>query len=141
MPPLVSIITVNYRQAQITCDFLDSLREIQYPHYEVLLVDNGLLADESDKFRQHHPHVRVINSPDNLGFAGGNNLAIREAAGDYILLINNDTIVPPDFLEPLVRVLETHSKAGMVSPKIYFYDEPRMLQYAGTEPQHSCARG
>ena len=103
MPPLVSIITVNYRQAQITCDFLDSLREIQYPHYEVLLVDNGLLEDESDKFRQHHPRVRVINSADNLGFAGGNNLAIREAAGDYILLINNDTIVPPDFLNPLVE--------------------------------------
>lgn len=131
MPPLVSIITVNYRQAQITCDFLDSLREIHYPHYEVLLVDNGMLEDESDKFRQHHPRVRVINSVDNLGFAGGNNLAIREALGDYILLINNDTIVPADFLESLVQVLETHPKAGMVSPKIYFYDEPQVLQYAG----------
>lgn len=131
MPPLVSIITVNFRQAKITCDFLDSLRAINYTHYEVLLVDNGMLEDERERFHQHLPAVQVINSEDNLGFAGGNNLAIQQASGEYLLLINNDTIVPPDFLGPLVQVLEENPRAGMVSPKIYFYDQPNMLQYAG----------
>ena len=132
MHPLVSIITVNYRQAEITCDFLDSLKAIHYPNFELLLVDNGLLTDETARFHRHFPAAKVINSPANLGFAGGNNLALRQAAGRYILLINNDTLVPPDFLGPLVAVLEEHPRAGMVSPKIYFHDDPEKLQYAGT---------
>lgn len=131
MPPLVSIVTINYRQAEITCDFLDSLRAIDYSTYELLLVDNGLLKDETERFHQHLPAAKVINSEANLGFAGGNNLALRQAKGKYLLLINNDTIVPPNFLGPLVQVLEDHAQAGMVSPKIYFYDQPKMLQYAG----------
>lgn len=132
MEPLVSIITVNFRQAAVTCDFLDSLQEASYPNYELLLVDNGMLKDERARFERHHPTVRVIPSPENLGFAGGNNLAIRQAKGKYLLLINNDTLVPPGFLEPMVAVMEADQQVGMVSPKIYYYDQPNMLQYAGT---------
>lgn len=129
--PLVSIITINYRQAQITCDLLDSLRGVQAPSYEILLVDNGMLQDESALFKHHHPDVHVLKVIENLGFAGGNNLAIQQAKGDYVLLLNNDTIVPPGFLKPMVELMEDQPNIGIVSPKIYFYDTPNMLQYAG----------
>lgn len=130
--PLVSIIIINYQQAQITCDLLDSLCDIHYTHYELLLVDNGLLKDSTARYQRHHPHVKVINSKENRGFAGGNNLAIKQAKGDYILLLNNDTIVPANFLNPMVQLMEDQAKTGIVSPKIYFYDAPNTLQYAGT---------
>jgi GT2 family glycosyltransferase len=131
MKPLVSIITVNFRDKLVTTDLLDSLRQISYDNIELLLVDNGMLSDERAHFEAHFPGVKVINSRENLGFAGGNNLAIAQAKGDYVLLLNNDTIVPADFLQPLVRLLEDNPRIGIVSPKIYYYDEPNRLQYAG----------
>lgn len=128
----VSIITINYRQAQITCDLLDSLADIHYAHYETLLVDNGMEQDATSRYQQHLPTVKVINSAQNLGFAGANNLAIQQAKGDYILLLNNDTIVPKHFLAPMVALMEKRPEVGILSPKIYYYDQPNTLQYAGT---------
>lgn len=132
--PLVSIVTVNYRQAQMTCDLLRSLSQVTYPALEVVLVDNGYEEDHHDLFVRHLPGLVLLKSRENLGFAGGTNLGIRQASGKYILLLNNDTVVPPGFLEPLVEVLEQHPDAGMVSPKIYYYDQPDVIQYAGTTP-------
>lgn len=129
--PLVSIITVNFRQAAVTCDLLDSLQGVSYPNFEVILVDNGSISDETDRFLQYYPQANVIVSSANLGFSGGNNLGFSRAKGKYILLLNNDTIVPPDFLDPLVELLEQKEEVGIVSPRIYFYDEPDVLQYAG----------
>lgn len=134
--PLVSVIAVNFRQAALTFDFLDSLRKITYKPVEAWLVDNGCLEDKSEDFRSHFKALEVLISRENLGFAGGNNLAIRQAKGQYILLINNDTLVPPDFLEPMVRVMEEHKEIGIVSPKIYYADAPNTLQYAGIDGIH-----
>lgn len=129
--PRVSIITINFRQAEVTCDLLDSLRKVSYPNLEVIIVDNGSLKDETQHFLKHYPSASVIVSEDNLGFSGGNNLGFKQATGDYILLLNNDTIVPPGFLEPMVELLEKNDSAGVVSPRIYFYEQPDVLQYAG----------
>ncbi len=134
--PLVSVVSVNYRQEAITCDMLDSLRQILYPNYEVIVVDNGSNADQSALFRQHHPEVQVLRSSENLGFAGGTNLGIRHSKGEYILLLNNDTIVPPDFMAPMVEVLEQEERAGITSPKIFYYDQPDVIQYAGATSIH-----
>lgn len=129
--PLVSIITVNFRQAKVTCDLLDSLTAVSYPNFEVILVDNGSIKDETSLFLTHYPEANVVVSTANLGFSGGNNLGFEHAKGKYVLLLNNDTIVPPDFLQPLVKLLEDHPKIGIVSPRIYFYDQPNVFQYAG----------
>lgn len=131
-PPLVSIITVNFRQAAITCAMLDTLRAASYPRMEVLVADNGQVADESARFSRHYPGVKVVATAQNLGFAGGNNLALAEAQGDYILLLNNDTLVPPYFLQPMVQAMEDAPRVGIVSPKIYYHDAPGVLQFAGT---------
>jgi len=129
--PLVSIITVNYNQSQVTMELLDSLKKITYPEVEIIVIDNGSPSDNPQIIKDHFPETQLITSDKNLGFAGGNNLGIKASKGDYLLFINNDTEVPPGFLEPLVELLENDRKIGMVSPKIKFHWNPEIVQYAG----------
>ncbi len=132
--PMVSIISVNYNQPGVTIDMLNSLQQISYPNYEVIVVDNGSSGDDHKLFTEKFPKTRVIRSEENLGFAGGNNLGVREAKGNYLLFLNNDTEVEPGFLEPLVKVFQTEEHVGMASPKIVYYDSPgqKTIQYAGS---------
>lgn len=129
--PLVSIISVNYNQSAVTLDMLASLQRITYPNTEVIIIDNGSPDDNPDVIKERYPHIHLIKSRENLGFAGGNNLGIRASSGDYLLLLNNDTEVDPGFLEPLVNKLRENNDIGAVSPKIYFTHTPGMLQYTG----------
>ena len=135
--PLVSSITVNYNQTQVTLELLASLRQITYPDFEVIVVDNASREDPSPAIRAEFSEVKVIVSSENLGFAGGNNLALSEAKGKYLLYLNNDTEVSPDFLEPLVKTMEDNPKIGVCSPKIRFFYKPNTIQYAGSSPLHS----
>ncbi len=129
--PLVSVITVNYNQSQVTVDMLASLRNISYPNVEIIVVDNASPNDNPDSIKVAYPEIILIKSPENLGFAGGNNLGIEKSNGDYLLFINNDTEVPKGFLEPLVEFYQSHPDAGMISPKIRYHHTPEMIQYAG----------
>ncbi|MDP3451599.1 MAG: glycosyltransferase family 2 protein [Bacteroidales bacterium] len=129
--PLVSIITVNYNQSAVTSSLLNSLRAITYPLYEIIVVDNCSPNDNPDVLKESFPEITLIKTEENLGFAGGNNVGIKASKGEYIMLINNDTEVPSGFLEPLVELLEGDSSIGMVSPKIKFYWDPSIIQYAG----------
>ena len=131
MHPLVSIVTLNWNQAAVTCALLDSLAEVTYPRTEVIVVDNGSATDDVALLAAHPSSPRLVRCATNLGFTGGNNLGIRHAHGDYVLLLNNDTEVEPDFLEPLVAALEADPGIGAASPKIRYYDEPGRIQYAG----------
>ena len=86
---LVSIITVNYNQSAVTRELLMSLRKISYPKVEILVVDNGSPDDKPELLKEEFPEIDLITSKKNLGFAGGNNLAVEKAKGDYCLFINN----------------------------------------------------
>jgi len=132
--PLVSIITINYEHPDVTCELLKSLRHITYPNVEIIVVDNASVKDDPSIISQLYPEVVFIQSKENLGFAGGNNLGVRQAKGEYILLLNNDTEVDPDFLEPLVGKLLSDPGIGAVSPKIRFFYAPKTIQYAGITP-------
>ena len=132
--PLVSIVTINYEHPEVTCALLKSLRQITYPNIEVIVVDNASVKDDPAIIHQSYPEIVFIQSKENLGFAGGNNLGIRQAKGEYILLLNNDTEVDPGFIEPLLRKLKSDPKIGAVSPKIRFYHTPDTIQYAGYNP-------
>lgn len=129
--PLVSIVSVNYNQPEATLDMLDSLSKLTYPNFEVIVVDNASTSGDISIIKKHHPGVQLIISDENLGFAGGNNLGIKASKGDYIMLLNNDTVVDPGFLEPLVHKFLSEPEAGAVSPKIIFHHTPGMIQYAG----------
>ncbi len=112
--PLVSIITVNYNGLVYTRDFLKSLRAISYTNIEIFVVDNAS-SQSIDPLKTEFPEVIFIESKVNLGFAGGNNLAVLQAKGKYCLLLNNDTELDPHFLEPLVQLMESNSAIGICS--------------------------
>lgn len=130
--PLVSVISVNYNQAQLTCDMVASLLQTTYPRLEIIVVDNASPTDNPDQITERYPEVKLIKSAKNLGFAGGNNLGIIEAQGEYLLFLNNDTEVAPGFLEPLVQLFEQNPQVGIASPKIIFYGTDNVIQYAGS---------
>lgn len=132
--PLVSVITINYEHPDVTCALLESLRHITYPNIEIIVVDNASQKDDPAMISQLYPEVVFIQSKENLGFAGGNNLGIRQAKGEYILLLNNDTEVDTGFIEPLVDKLKSDSNNGAVSPKIRFFYSSDTIQYAGITP-------
>ncbi len=129
--PLVSVISVNYNNPEVTGELVESLRLISYPNIEIIIVDNGSVKGNIDLLKVQFPEIILIKSNKNLGFAGGNNLGILQSKGEFILLLNNDTVVDAGFLEPLVNKCLLDPTIGVVSPKIYFYYTPDILQYTG----------
>ena len=139
--PRVAIIILNWNGAEDTLECLGSLKKVTYPDFEVVVVDNGSEGDDVKTLRQSfEDYARIIGNDRNYGFAEGNNIGIRYALNAfdpaYVLLLNNDMVVAPDFLSQLVRVAEGEDKVGIVGPKVYYYDfEGRkdVLWYAGGE--------
>ena len=88
----ISIVTVNFNQPQATIELLQSIK-LHYPleNLDIVLVDNGSSVDNETAFKACYPGINYIRSEINLGFAGGNNLGISKATGDYLFLVNNDT--------------------------------------------------
>ncbi|HYG00991.1 MAG TPA: glycosyltransferase family 2 protein [Chryseosolibacter sp.] len=130
--PLVSIITINFNQLHHTVELLKSLERVTYPNFEVIVVDNCSNVNPENEIKDRFPTVKVICSETNLGFAGGNNLGIAEAKGEYLLFLNNDTEVDPGFLQPLVELFEENPNAGAASSKIIFHNSDNIIQYAGS---------
>jgi GT2 family glycosyltransferase len=133
--PSVKIITLNWNGLQDTREFLLSLKKISYTDYSVDVIDNNSSNDDGEKLKcEFGGYINVVELKKNLGFAGGNNYGIRKTLEDdskYILLINNDTVVEPDFLDILINEIEADSKIGMISPIIYFYSDPGNIWSAG----------
>jgi GT2 family glycosyltransferase len=132
--PLVSIITVNYNGSEDTLELIESLTKISYPNFEIIVVDNFSPNDNPSVIKQRFPSVVLYESNINMGFAGGNNLGIMRARGEYVLLLNNDTIVDRGFLEPLVRKCQSDKNIGAVSSKLRFYYDRQVIQFAGYTP-------
>ncbi len=104
--PLVAIVVLNWCKPAETLACLASLARVTYPNARIIVVDNGSGDDSVPLIRQHHPEVEVLETGANLGYAGGNNVGIRfalEHGADAILILNNDIVVAPDFLEPLLN--------------------------------------
>lgn len=164
--PLVSIIILNWNGYEDTLEALESLYQINYPNYNVIVVDNNSTNDSVEKIREYAlgnikvetEYTRYINNKpisltvlkegeysavdntttesekrllliennENYGFAKGNNIGIdytiKYDNPEYILLLNNDTIVDPDFLEKMISVAQSDSKIGLLGPKFYYYD-------------------
>ena len=139
---LVSIVTVNFNQPLVTEELLKSLHEVNtYSNIEVIVVDNGSKVDPVPAWKLKYPDVIFVRSDVNKGFAGGNNIGIKYAKGDYFFLINNDTEVTPRLIEQLVDSMSANANIGLISPKIHYFDKPGLLQYAGyTKMNYNLAR-
>ncbi len=132
---MVSFITVDFNGFEATCALLRSLQEhISSCKWEVIVVDNASKTDEAARIKELFPWAVTIRSERNLGFAGGNNLGIREAKGDFLFFVNNDTEFFSDGVDSLCKVFEQYPDCGMVCPKVKFFNDKRLIQYAGYTP-------
>ncbi len=136
MKPHVSIIILNWNGFEDTVKCLESLKRITYPHYKAIIVDNNSKNKEGQRLkRKFGSYIELIQNKKNLGFAEGNNVAIRkvikEGKSKYIICLNNDTIVEPDFLDKLVDVVEKDPKIGSIQPKMIWGHNKNLLDSAG----------
>lgn len=134
--PKVSIIILNWNGLEDTVECLESLRKITYPNYEVIVVDNGSKGNDAQALQERSSdYTHLIRNDKNYGYTGGNNIAIRYAldncAPDYVLILNNDTVVAPDFLSQMIEAAESDASIGVVGSKVYYHSFPNRIQGAG----------
>jgi len=132
--PLVYVIILNWNGKEDTIECLHSVQAVDYPRYRILVVDNASSDGSPEAIRAAFPRVELIVNESNLGFAAGNNVGIEYALGkgaDYIFLLNNDTTVDRMVLAELVKACEADPAVGLASPKVYYYDRPNTIFYAG----------
>lgn len=126
------MVIVNWNGKHLLGECLDSLLAQNVSGVEIILVDNGSQDGSVEFVHEHYQSVRVLNLPENLGFAGGNNAGIRIASGKYIALLNNDTKADPSWLLNLLTEAETNpSTVGMWACKILSYDNPSVIDNVG----------
>jgi GT2 family glycosyltransferase len=136
--PLVYIVLLNYNGAEDTVDCLKSLEKVAYSNMQVVVVDNASTDDSVALLRsiQNQYGFVFLQSNENNGFSAGNNIGIKYALennADYVLLLNNDTVVEPDFLSVAVEASEHDDSVGLTIGKILYYKEPDLIWYGGGE--------
>lgn len=119
--PKVSIVILTYNNLELTKDCLASMKKFNnYPNIEIIIVDNLSQKDETREFLKEYElensNIKVILNDINGGFSYGNNIGIKEATGEYIILLNNDTFVTPNWIERLIAHFDTDENIGMVGP-------------------------
>lgn len=135
--PSVYIVLLNYNTYEDTIECIKSLKNIDYPNYNIVIVDNNSNNNSQEIIQEYikdYENIYFIQSGANLGFSGGNNIGIELALknnADYVCLLNNDTIVEPDFLNPLVSNMENNKSIGITSGKIMYYDDKDIIWAAG----------
>ena len=128
----VSIITINYNGLKDTCELIETIPFND--NLEVIVVDNASQNQEAKIISKRFPQVKVIRSDKNLGFAGGNNLGIKAAQGDYFFLVNNDTIFKDFNIFVLIDRFKSSPNIGIVCPKIRFAWGTNPIQFTGYTP-------
>jgi len=131
--PKVSVIIVNYNGQHLLARLFESLTHQTLPPDEIILVDNASVDGSTDYVRQQFPQVTVVPLVTNIGFAGGNNVGFAKAQGEYIALLNSDTIVDKHWLLELVRALDADERIGAAVPKIYLASAHLRIAQAGAE--------
>jgi GT2 family glycosyltransferase len=135
-PPSLWIIILNWNGLDDTLACLASLHAMPPlpPAVQILVIDNHSQTDPCETIQRHYPQVKTMRLPYNAGFAGGCNVGLRlavAAAAEYVLLLNNDTLVEPHFLPPLLAYCVDNPTAGVVAPLIYHADQPEAIWFAG----------
>lgn len=128
-----AVVVLNWNGAADSLACLASLAKVRQPEFTTILADNGSTDASVGLVRRAFPEVEIFELGRNLGFAGGNNAAFRSLRGrgfDNVVFLNNDTVVDPGFLQPLVETL-LDGWVGIVAPKILYMDNPGRIWYAG----------
>jgi len=128
--PLVSVIVLNYNAGELLLNCIESVKKSAYKNLEIIVVDN-ISTDKSQKIcKEKHPDIKLIQNDENFGYCEGNNIGIREAEGDYIIILNPDTIVESSWIEELISAYNKFGD-GLYQPKFFSLDEKLVLQSTG----------
>ncbi|MEM3062872.1 MAG: glycosyltransferase family 2 protein, partial [Nitrososphaerota archaeon] len=128
--PLVSIIILNYNAGQLLFNCIESLLKTNYPNYEIIVVDNASHDQSHKKCKEMFPQINLIENKENLGYCEGNNVGIRAAKGEFLVILNPDTIVAQNWLSELVYAYDKKGQ-GLYQPKILSLYDEEVLQSTG----------
>jgi GT2 family glycosyltransferase len=136
LKPKVAVVILTYNRIEVSKSCILSVLKSKYPNYVVIVVDNASTDGTPDVIKSEFPFIRLIRSDENLGYTGGNNIgisyAIKKEDCDYILILNDDTVVESNLINELVDVAEKWPKTGIASPKTVFFEKPnRLIQAYG----------
>ena len=129
----VNLFVLNWNGRDLTLDCLSSLEKITYPNVKIYVVDNGSSDNSVTEIRNQFPDYEIIGLPENYGFARGNNAGFElvKQKADYTIFLNNDTIVDPNFVEPLINAMESNSTVKQSTPKIFYADNLDYIWFGG----------
>lgn len=132
--PSVCAVVLNWNALDDTTECIESLKNVHYANLKIVIVDNASNDGSAVKLSQLYPDMSILKLNHNGGYAAGNNAGIRwglQNGFDYILVINNDTIVEPGFLTPLVEAIEANPSIGIITGKVLYYEERNRIYSAG----------
>lgn len=128
--PIISIIILNYNAGDLLIDCVDSILKSNYKDFEIIVVDNISNDDSHTKCKEEFPEIKLIRNSENLGYCEGNNVGIRAAIGEYIIILNPDTIVHPDWISELLSAFIKNGD-GIYQPKFLATVDHSMLLSTG----------
>lgn len=132
--PRVHIVLLNWNGWQDTIECLKSLENLEYPNFEIVVVDNASTDDSVREIKERYPGINLLESESNLGYAGGNNIGLRYALEhdtDYVWLLNNDTVVHKDALSSLIDKMREKPSAGICGSRLIYYHDRDTIQALG----------
>jgi GT2 family glycosyltransferase len=130
---MVSVIIVNYNGGKYLNDCLSSVLAQSYGNLEVVLVDSCSSDDSVDYVKKKFPQVKIVTNSKNLGYGGGNNMGFNHALGEYIAVLNPDTVVEKDWLLELVSALQRRPESKIVTSQVLLYDDPDSINGCGND--------
>ena len=131
-PPFVSIVILNFNGGKDILECLESVERLDYPGFEVIVVDNGSTDDSLRQIKKRFTGITIVENRTNLGVPEGYNTGIRKSAAPYILLLNDDAVVNRDVLRELVAASQSDPDCGIAGPAIMYYEHPENIWWAGS---------
>ena len=128
--PLVSIIILNYNAGELLFNCIKSIKKSNYSNVEIIVVDNVSSDKSHIKCKEKYQEIKLIQNKENFGYCGGNNIGIKQATGEFVIILNPDTIVQPNCIGELVFAYEKIGE-GLFQPKILSLNEENILQSTG----------
>lgn len=129
--PKVATAILNWNGKHWLEKFLPSVSATDYTNHQIVVIDNGSTDDSIEFLQEHYPQVMIVVNQGNYGFAGGYNEGLKEVDADYYAILNSDVEVTPNWLNPLVDILEENLKIAACQPKLLAYNQKTYFEYAG----------
>ncbi len=129
--PKVSVVILNWNGEKHLSTFLPSVYNSQYPNLEIIVADNASTDNSVEFIQANFPLIRIIQHTENLGFAGGYNEVLKQIETDYYILLNSDVEVTPNWINPVIELMESDKNIAVAQPKIKSYFERDSFEYAG----------